>query len=64
MRAPSARRSDLSVAVRQLGAGNLDDVETVLTELRTEVTPLPDLYRDARTRHARRLSGRSSTRRR
>ena len=41
---------ELAVAVRQLGAGNLDDVEAVLTTLRTEVTPLPDLYRDARTR--------------
>lgn len=40
----------LSVAVRQLGAGKLDDVEPLLAELRTEVTPLPDLYRDARTR--------------
>jgi hypothetical protein len=39
----------LSVAVRQLGAGKLDDVEPLLADLRTEVTLLPDLYRDART---------------
>ena len=40
----------LAGAVLQLGAGNLDYVEPLLAELRTEVTPLPDLYRDARTR--------------
>jgi hypothetical protein len=47
-----ARRvsQQLAGAVKQLGAGNLDDVEPLLAELRTEVTPLPDLYRDARTR--------------
>lgn len=39
----------LSVAVRQLGAGKLEDVEPLLADLRTEVTPLPDLYRSART---------------
>ena len=39
----------LSVAVRQLGAGKLEDVEPLLADLRTEVTLLPDLYRDART---------------
>jgi hypothetical protein len=40
---------DLAVAVRQLGAGKLAEVEPLLAELRTEVTGLPDLYREART---------------
>jgi len=39
----------LSGAVRQLALENLDFVEPLLADLRTEVTPLPDLYRDART---------------
>ena len=40
---------DLALAVRQLGAGKLEEVEPLLAELRTEVTPLPDLYRETRT---------------
>ena len=40
---------DLSVALRQLGAGKLEEVEPLLAELRTEATALPDLYREART---------------
>jgi hypothetical protein len=40
---------DLAVAVRQLGSDRLDEVGPLLAELRTEVTPLPDLYREART---------------
>jgi len=51
----------LAGAVQQLGVGNLEYVEPLLAELRTEVTPLPDLYRDARTRweakHPRRSRG-------
>lgn len=39
----------LAGAVQQLGLDILDFVEPLLAELRTEVTPLPDLYRDART---------------
>lgn len=39
----------LAHAVKQLGADNLTYVEPLLAELRTEVTPLPDLYRNART---------------
>jgi hypothetical protein len=38
----------LAGAVQQLGLGNVEFVEPLLAELRTEVTPLPDLYRDAR----------------
>lgn len=56
----------LSVAVRQLGAGHLEDVELLLADLRTEVTLLPDLYRGARTRweakHSRRGRGAASRR--
>jgi hypothetical protein len=40
----------LAAAVQQLGAGNVEMVEPVLASLRTEVTPLPDMYRDARTK--------------
>jgi len=51
----------LAGAVQQLGLGYLDFVEPLLAELRTEVTPLPDLYRDARTqweaKHRRRGRG-------
>ena len=39
----------LSVAVRQLGAGHPEDVEPLLAKLRTEVTLLPADYREART---------------
>ncbi len=51
----------LAGAIQQLGSDKLDEVEPLLAELRTEVTPLPDLYRDARTqweaKHARRGRG-------
>lgn len=40
----------LSGAIQQLAVDNLDFVEPLLADLRTEVTPLPDLYRDARTK--------------
>ena len=40
---------DLALAIRQLGADKLEDVEPLLAELRTEVTPLPDLYLETRT---------------
>lgn len=57
---------DLAVAVRQLGAGKLEEVEPLLADLRTEVVPLPDLYRDARTqweaKHPRRGRGAASRR--
>jgi hypothetical protein len=56
----------LSGAVRQLALDNLDFVEPVLADLRTEVTPLPDLFRDARTqweaKHPRRGRGAVSRR--
>ena len=39
----------LSEVITLLGAGNVDYVEALLADLRTEVTPLPDLFRDART---------------
>jgi hypothetical protein len=57
---------DLALAVRHLGADELEEVEPLLAELRTEVAPLPELYREARTlwerthrprRGARRPSG-------
>jgi hypothetical protein len=54
---------DLALSVRQLGADKLDVVEPRLAELRTEVTPLPDAYREARTKwQARRSSGRAARR--
>jgi len=56
----------LAAADRELGRGNLDYAQPLLAELRTEVTPLPDLYRDARTRweakHPRRGRGPASRR--
>ena len=39
----------LSEVIALLGAGNVDYVEALLADLRTEDTPLPDLLRDART---------------
>ena len=56
----------LAHAVKQLGVDNLTYVEPLLAELRTEVTPLPDLYRALRTQPSRRsgTSGRSGTSRR
>lgn len=57
----------LAGAVAQLGVDNLALVEPLLAELRTEVTPLPDLYRDARTqweaKHPRRGRGPAPRRR-
>jgi len=53
----------LAGAVTQLGVDNLAYVEPILAELRTEVTPLPDLYRDARTQwEAKRPKGRARRR--
>jgi hypothetical protein len=56
----------LAGAVKQLGVGNLEYVEPLLADLRTEVTPLAELYRDVRTRwearHPRRGRGPASRR--
>jgi hypothetical protein len=40
----------LAVAVKQLGAGELDGATSALADLRTEIAGLPGNYRDARTR--------------
>lgn len=57
----------LAGAVQQLDVDNLQYVEPLMADLRTEVTPLPDLYRDARAqweaKHARRGRGTGSRRR-
>jgi hypothetical protein len=54
---------ELSRAVQQLALENLDFVEPLLADLRTEVTPLPDLFRDARTQwEAKHPKGRTRAR--
>lgn len=45
-------RQQLEAAGRALEAGELEYADQMMAELRTQVTPLPDLYRGARTQLA------------
>lgn len=55
----------LADARRRFDAEGFEPVQEAVEGLRTEVAPLPDLYRNARTQHAKRPAarGRSSPRR-
>ena len=64
MRARSARRSSSRSRSGTWAPATCDEVEPLLAELRTEVAPLPDLYREARTQwEATHPTGRARTRR-
>jgi hypothetical protein len=62
----AAARQALAGATQRLEAGELEAARTAADALRTDVAPLPDLYRDVRTQHSRRppAAGRSTPRRR